>query len=107
MTPTEKSMFVHTVYFWLKSDLTAAQHQACIDGIKSLIGIKTVRFGHFGKPASTDRPVIERGYTYALVVAFDDQAGHDFYQEVDVHDRFRKNCGTFWQKVVIYDSVTL
>ncbi len=99
-------MFVHTVYFWLKPDLTAEQLKTCVAGMKSLIGIKTVRFGHLGKPAATDRPIIERGYSYALVVAFDDVAGHDYYQEVDIHDRFRQQCGSFWHKVIIYDSVT-
>jgi Stress responsive A/B Barrel Domain len=98
-------MFVHTVYFWLKPDLSPAQYAAFIAGIKALIGIKTVRFGHYGKPADTNRPIIERGYSYALVVAFDDVAGHDYYQDVDVHDQFRKECGSFWHKVVIYDSV--
>ncbi len=100
-------MFVHTVYFWLKPDLTPEQHEQCVAGIKSLIGIKTVRFGHLGKPADTDRPIIERGYTYALVVAFDDKAGHDFYQDVDVHEQFRQQCGSFWHKVIIYDSVSV
>jgi Stress responsive A/B Barrel Domain len=98
-------MFVHTVYFWLKPDLSKAQHDTFIAGIKQLLGIKTVRFGHYGKPADTNRPIIERSYSYALVVAFDDAKGHDFYQEVDVHDQFRQQCGTFWHKVVIYDSV--
>jgi Stress responsive A/B Barrel Domain len=99
-------MFVHTVFFWLKPDVTPAQRQIYLAGLKSLIGIKTVRFGHIGTPADTDRPIIERGYSYALVVAFDDAAGHDYYQVVDVHDRFRKECGNFWHKVIIYDSVT-
>ena len=47
-------MFVHTVYFWLKPSLTAEQRMQFVDGLKSLISIKTVRFGHFGKPADTD-----------------------------------------------------
>ena len=99
-------MFVHTVYFWLKPSLTAAQQQAFVDGVKSLIGIKTVRFGHLGVPATTDRPIIVRDYSYALVVAFDDEAGQEHYQVVDTHTTFRDQCGTFWDKVVIYDSIS-
>lgn len=99
-------MFVHTVYFWLKPTLTPAQKQAFVDGVKSLIGIKTVRFGHLGVPAPTDRPIIVRDYSYALVVAFDDEAGQEHYQVVDTHTRFREQCGTFWDKVVIYDSIS-
>jgi len=99
-------MFVHTVYFWLKPSLTAEQRMTFVDGLKSLISIKTVRFGHFGKPADTDRTIIERGYSYGLVVAFDGAAGHEHYQIVDIHERFRQQCGTFWDKAVIYDSVS-
>ena len=99
-------MFVHTVYFWLKPELSIEQKMLFIDGLKSLISIKTVRFGHFGTPADTDRPIIERGYSYALIAAFDGAAGHEHYQVVDVHERFRQQCGTFWNKVVIYDSIS-
>ena len=99
-------MFVHTVYFWLKSDLSVEQKMTFIDGLKALLSIKTVRFGHFGTPADTDRPIIERGYSYALIAAFDGAAGHEHYQVVDVHERFRQQCGTFWEKVVIYDSIS-
>jgi hypothetical protein len=41
-----------------------------------------------------------------LVVAFDGAAGHEHYQVVDIHDQFRKSCGTFWDKVIIYDSIS-
>lgn len=99
-------MFVHAVYFWLKPNLSIEQKMTFIDGLKSLISIKTVRFGHFGTPADTDRPIIERGYSYALIAAFDGAAGHEHYQVVDVHERFRQQCGTFWNKVVIYDSIS-
>ena len=99
-------MFVHTVYFWLKPDLSIEQKMTFIDGLKSLVSIKTVRFGHFGTPADTDRSTIERGYSYALIAAFDGAAGHEHYQVVDVHERFRQQCGTFWNKIVIYDSIS-
>ena len=57
-------------------------------------------------PAPTDRPVIERGYSRALVLVFADQATHDAYQVDPVHDRFREECGGLWTNVRIYDSVS-
>ncbi len=99
-------MFVHAVYFWLKPDLTKLQLAAFKEGLNSLTTITTVRNAHIGVPAPTDRPVIERGYSYALVVQFDDAAGQEYYQRVDIHDRFRQNCASFWSKVVIYDSLS-
>jgi hypothetical protein len=53
-----------------------------------------------------DRPIIERSYSYALTVVFEDEAAHDRYQVHPVHDVFRETCGTFWSRVQIYDSIT-
>lgn len=98
-------MFVHAVYFWLRKDLTAAERARFEAGVASLRAIDGVRQGYVGVPAPTDRPVIERGYSRALVLVFDDQAAHDAYQVHPTHDRFREECGGLWTRVQIYDSV--
>jgi len=95
-------MFVHCVYFWLKPGITAAEREEFVRGAKSLTKIKSVRHGFLGRPASTDRPIIDRSYSYGLVVAFDDLAGHDAYQTDPVHDAFRK-LSHLWTQVKIYD----
>jgi len=68
-------MFVHHVFFWLKEDLSADDIQKFEEGVKSLLKIETVKIGDVGKPASTDRHIIERSYSYSLVTAFDDIEG--------------------------------
>jgi hypothetical protein len=98
-------MFVHAVYFWLRPDLTPEQRARFETGLESLRKIEGVRTGYIGAPASTDRPVIERGYSRALVLVFADQAAHDAYQEHPVHDRFRKECSSCWTSVRIFDSI--
>jgi len=98
-------MFVHAVYFWLRKNLTPAEERRFLAGLESLRAIEGVREGYIGAPASTDRPVIERGYSRALVLIFADQAAHDAYQEHPVHDRFRTECGDFYTTVRIFDSV--
>jgi Stress responsive A/B Barrel Domain len=98
-------MFVHAVYFWLRDDLTSVQRDKFASGLRSLRGIEHVRHGYIGKPAPTDRPVIERGYSDSLVLVFADQKAHDAYQTHPVHDRFRADCGTFWSSIRIYDSI--
>jgi Stress responsive A/B Barrel Domain len=98
-------MFVHAVYFWFMGDLTAEHTATVVQGIHSLTTITTVHRGFAGVPASTDRPVIDRSYSYALIVIFKDQQAHDLYQTDPIHDRFRELCSAFWEKVVIYDSV--
>ena len=99
-------MFVHSVYFWLKDDLSDADRAAFVAGLESLATIDSVRFVHIGMPAGTDRPIIERSYTYAIVLGFDDEAGHDLYQEHDIHERFRQACSPFWSRVLIFDSTS-
>jgi hypothetical protein len=98
-------MFVHAVYFWLRDDLTAAERERFATGLRALRGIDTVRAGYIGAPAPTDRAVIERGYSRALVLVFEDQRAHDAYQSHPVHDRFRDECGGLWTSVRIFDSV--
>lgn len=98
-------MFVHAVYFWLRPDLTPKQRAAFEAGLESLRTIEGVETGYIGVPATTDRPVIERGYSRALVLVFADEAAHDAYQEHPVHDRFRKDCAGYWTSVRIFDSV--
>ena len=98
-------MFVHAVYFWLREDLTPAQEEQFARGLDALRAIESVRDGYIGVPAATDRPVIERGYSRALVLLFADQAAHDAYQKHPVHDRFRQDCSSYWTAVRIFDSV--
>jgi hypothetical protein len=98
-------MFIHAVYFWLRDDLTPAERARFVAGLHALRAIEDVQQGYVGVPAPTDRPVIERGYSWALVLVFADQAAQDAYQVHPVHDRFRDECAPFWTQVRIFDSV--
>ena len=66
-----------------------------------------MKHGWLGTPAPTDRPIIDRSYTYSLTLAFADQKGHDVYQEHPLHDVVRETCARFWREVLIYDATTL
>jgi len=96
-------MFIHCVYFWLKPGLSKDQVHLFTRGLQSLVGIEIVRMGYFGTPAGTDRPIIDRSYSYALVCVFDGKEGHDAYQIHPDHDVFRDECGDLWDQVRIYD----
>ena len=100
-------MFVHHVYFWLKQDLAPTDIQKFEETVKTLPGISHVRFGDVGKPASTNRPVIDTSYSYSLLLAFENKQNHDNYQVDPVHERFVSLCSSFWDKVLIYDSETI
>jgi hypothetical protein len=100
-------MFVHVVNFWLKKGLSEEEIQQFEAGVLSLEKVETVKDFNVGKPASTDRPVIDRSYDYCLLTTFVDEAGHDYYQTALIHLEFIKNCAQYWDRVLIYDSESI
>jgi len=98
-------MLVHTVYFWLKPELTPAQRAEFRRGVESLGGIKAVRQIFVGTPAATEkRPVIDDSYSVALTVVVDDIAGHDLYQVDPLHKAFIEIFKPFCTRVQFYDA---
>lgn len=99
-------MFIHSVYFWLRDDLADDERANFVAGLRSLTRIGGVRHGWIGTPASTDRPVIDRSWSWSLTLVFADQRAHDAYQVDPAHDRFRDDCSKYWKSVRIHDTVT-
>ena len=98
-------MLVHTVYFWLKPELTTAQRADFRRGVESLSAIKAVEKIYVGAPAGTaKRPIIDDSYSVALTVVCKDVAGHDAYQVDPLHLEFVNTFKTFWKRVQIYDA---
>jgi Stress responsive A/B Barrel Domain len=100
------SMLVHAVYFWLRPDLSDADRATFVAWQPRLCALPSVTSGHWGVPAATDRPVIERSYSYALVLLFPDEAAEAAYQVDPEHEAFRAACGAFWTRVQIFDSIS-
>lgn len=97
-------MLAHTVIFWLDQQLSDTQTGAFEEGLASLCKIRSVRQGVWGKPGpTTPRPVIDRTYSYAITVTFDDVPGHDDYQVDSIHLKFVEKFSTFWTRLSIYD----
>ncbi len=97
-------MFVHHVFFWMKDDLTSGALKKFENGVKTLPAIELVKFGDVGKPAGTNRVVIERSYSYSLLLVFENRSAHDDYQIHPIHKKFVEDCSDLWSKVLIYDS---
>lgn len=100
-------MFIHSVYFWLKEDISDAERAEFLRGAQLLLGVDTIVRGHIGTPATTRRVVIDSSYDYALVFEFADQAGQDTYQEHPIHLQFVADCAQYWTRVLVYDSVAI
>lgn len=98
-------MLVHSVYFWLKPELSDAQRADFRRGVESLAGIKSVEKIYVGTPAATPkRAVIDDSYSVALTVLCRDLAAQDAYQIDPIHLAFVEQFKTFWTRVQIYDS---
>ena len=93
-------MHIHNVYFWLKDNSVNPSFE---EGLALLTTDSNVKSGYYGRPATTDRDVVENSYTYGLVLVFDDLAGHDAYQAGAVHLQFLDGHLDKWEKVVVYD----
>ena len=98
-------MLIHSVYFWLKPELTETQRADFRRGLDSLAGVRAAEKVYVGTPAPIPpRPVVDASYAFALTVVFKDLAGHDSYQVDPLHKAFLENFRTFWTKVQIYDA---
>ena len=100
-------MFVHVVNFWLKKGLSSDDIKKFEAGVSSLADVETVDVFSVGKPANTDRPVIDRSYDYCLLTTFETESGHDVYQTHPIHLKFIEDCASLWDKVLIYDSESI
>lgn len=100
-------MHIHNVYFWLKKDLENEGFHAFEQGLESLTHDPVVKSGYFGKPANTDREVIENSYSYGLVLVFNDLVAHNQYQAGAIHLKFVDDHLSKWARVVVHDIETI
>ena len=101
-----KGDFLHMVFFWLKNPNDQKDRQSFENVLKEFISTNPQVVSHIGRPAETNRPVVDFSYTYSLVVSFPDLKTHDAYQADPSHLLFIEKAQHLWNKVQIYDSVS-
>ena len=101
----EKGLFIHHVYFWLKNAQSKEDLEKLVQGLEKLSKVKTIQMFHIGKPADTNRDVIDRSYSVSWMLLFKNKADQDSYQVDPIHLKFVEECASLWTKVVVYDSV--
>jgi hypothetical protein len=104
-TLAPKEMFVHHVFFYLKNKGNAAEKAKLLEGLNMLAKVPNIKMVHIGTPAGTTREVIEKAYDFSWLCFFDNPTEEEAYQKHPIHDDFRNNYSSLWEKVVIYDSV--
>lgn len=100
--------FIHVVYFWLREPENAGHRQQFEASIRLfLTDSEYVGSWHIGTPAGTDRKVVDNSYTYCLIATFSSAARHDLYQTEPAHLKFIREAGSLWERVQVYDSISL
>jgi hypothetical protein len=106
MNTKDKKQLVHHVFFWLKNRDSKEDLAKLLAGLRTLEKIETIRKLHIGVPASTEkRDVVDTSYSASELMFFDDTAGQKIYQDHPIHQKFIKDCGHLWERVVVYDSM--
>lgn len=100
----QKDVFIHHVYFWLKDASSENDLLKLIEGLKKLSGVKTIQSFHIGKPAATNRDVIENTYSVSWLLLFKNKEDQDSYQTDTIHLKFVEECSHLWSKVIVYDT---
>jgi len=101
------NLFVHHVFFWLRTPVTPQVREKFEEALKELVKIETIVESHLGIPAATNRGVIDSTYTYSLLLTFRNKDDQDIYQTHQKHLKFISDCQNMWEKVVVYDSVSI
>jgi len=98
-------MLVHSVFFWLKPELSAEQRADFRKGVESLGTISATDKVYIGVPAGVpDRPIIDKSFAIGLTVICKDIAAHNAYQVDPIHLAFIERFKTYWSRVQIYDA---
>src|ERR1700690_2390057 len=98
-------MLIHSVYFWLRPDLTADERANFRAEVGKLSAVRTIERIYVGPPATIrERDVTERSFDMALTIIFRDGPAHDAYQVDPAHLAFVERNKAFWTRVQVYDS---
>jgi hypothetical protein len=100
-------LFVHHVYFWLYEPENKEIRDKFEKALMVLVKVETIIDYHLGIPAATNRDVIDTSYTYSLLVTFKSLEDQEIYQSHPTHLKFIDDCNDLWDKVVVYDSVSI
>lgn len=101
-------MLIHHVFFWLKNPGSAADREALVAGLRGLAEVSIVRSLQIGVPAPTEkRDVVDASFDVSELMIFDNVADQKAYQDDPIHQDFVASHGHLWERVIVYDMVTI
>jgi len=100
-------LFLHHVFFWMNDPESPESRKKFEKGLQLLGSIETIKIKQIGVPADTERDVIDNTYHYSFMVGFKNKKDHDIYQKHKTHLEFIDTCSSLWNKVLVYDCVSV
>jgi hypothetical protein len=97
--------FFHVVFFWLIDESKDVSKKFEEELRKFIEQVDVIKTSHIGKPAPTDRDVIDNTWSYSLILTFNSKKEQDHYQDHQAHLQFIENASSLWKKVLVYDSI--
>jgi len=108
ITPSKRAPLIHTVFFYLKEDVTQAQKVAFVKGLEKLGTCESISNWRIGKPAATEaRDVVDNGYAYAYILEFENIEAQDAYQVDKLHTDMIEEFQDLWSGVKVFDSMMM
>lgn len=102
----DETAFIHTVFFWMKEEVTAEQKAEFVkNGMGKLKTCPQIYKVFYGPPAGTPREVVDNSYDYAWICHFKNKADQDAYQTEPIHLKFVEDFNHLWERVQVYDNV--
>lgn len=96
---------IHTVYFWLKSELNTAAREDFVRGAQALATAPTVQAFYGGGPAGTEhRDVTDHSFDYSIHLFFASEADQLAYQVDPIHLKFVDEQADKFVTVKVFDS---
>lgn len=99
---------VHHVFFWLKRPGSKEDLETLLEGLRTLGGIPEVKAIHIGVPASTEkREVVDNSFAASEILFFENVAAQNAYQVHPIHQAFVETYSHLWDKVIVYDAISV
>ncbi len=105
---SSSSFVIHQVFFWLKNQGSVADRKKLAEGLQKLSAIPEIQQLYVGFPASTEkREVVDNSWDVSELMFFNDLTAQKTYQDHPLHQTFIKHYAHLWEKVIVYDTLTI
>lgn len=105
-TAFKSGTIIHSVYFWLKEDLTDEETADFLNFFEALKKVPGIASYYIGKPApTTPRDVVDNSFAYHWLVTFDTLDDINMYETHPDHIAAAEKYSKYWTKVEVKDTV--